>query len=171
MLQIIRLLEVIGEIASVLLPALMYFWPKIARFFAETVIPWLKRAISKTTATKVEDIFFWLDKKIVLTRSQVKILFKKYTETVLSQKSVYVKGERGIWTKTTKTLYSGKSEPVTEEVKDIHADSLPEEILNEIKRTKVNQIICDDRALILEQAKIRAVEEYGDDGLVQEVQA
>jgi hypothetical protein len=137
------------------------FWHFILDFLNGPVRDLLERIFGAGQCTWYVNFLTWADGKMTAAHRVIKMYWKNFQETILKVNSKYEKNDDGTYTKTSESIV--RSSPtsgrriVTEEI--VGWEYLPDSVRAEMVRQRKKEAVLDDKAVIEEKIRQRAVED------------
>ena len=138
-----------------------FFWKSILNFLNGPVRNLLEKIFGADRCKWYVNFLVWADNKMTASNRVIKMMWKKFKDTILSVKSKYIDNGNGTYTKNSESFVresptSGRR-VVVEETVD-WAD-LPDNVRDEMLRQRSNKAELDDKAVAEEKFRQRAAED------------
>ena len=153
------ILSILAVVAIVTLVS--YFWGAVLDFLNGPVRDLLERMFGAEHCRWYVEFLLWADGRMTGAHRGIKMLWKKFKDTIIKVKSTYSKNSDGTYKKTSESLVraspTSAKRIVVEE--NVGWEYLPDSVREEMVRLRTKDAELDDKAVVEEKIRQRAVED------------
>lgn len=138
-----------------------FFWKSILNFLNGPVRNLLEKIFGADRCKWYVNFLVWADNKMTASNRVIKMMWKKFKDTIFSVKSKYIDNGNGTYTKNSESIVresptSGRRIVVEETVS---WEYLPDNVRDEMVRQRSKKAELDDKAVAEEKFRQRAAED------------